>query len=202
MEYWNDIITEKSWSLLQKIRKKFDFILIGGWAVYLWTKALKSRDIDIIIDFDTLNKLKTEYDLRKNENLKKYELKIDEVDIDIYIPFYSELALPINILKKKISTIQGFKVVNPEFLLILKQKVELERSHSEKGEKDRIDILSLVLNIDINFKEYYKLLKENNLISYSERLIKIIKNFKDYNYFNLNPREYKLKKEKIIKNIK
>jgi len=31
--------------------------LIGGWAIYLHTKALKSKDIGIIVDFQTLNQL-------------------------------------------------------------------------------------------------------------------------------------------------
>jgi len=202
MEYWHDIITEKSWNLLQNIKKKFDFIVIGGWATYLWTKALKSKDIDIIIDFKTLDKLKTEYNLKKNDNLKKYELIIDEIDIDIYVPYYSKLSLPIKIIEKNITKLHGFKIVLPEILLILKQSAELEREFTKKGQKDRLDILSLLLNVNINFKEYLKLLNENNLVGYNKRLIRIITSFKEYNYFNLNPRTYKLKKEKILKKLK
>ena len=43
MEFWNSLLTQKSWELLQKLSKeKFRFILIGGWAAYLWTKQHKS----------------------------------------------------------------------------------------------------------------------------------------------------------------
>ena len=71
-EYWHDIQTEKSWKALQKIKGKFPFILIGGWAVYLWTSAQKSKDIDIIVDIKTLAELRKIHDVRKNEFLRKY----------------------------------------------------------------------------------------------------------------------------------
>jgi len=50
MEFWNNTLTEKSWKILQQLKKEnFDFVLIGGWAAYLWTKLHKSKDIDIVI---------------------------------------------------------------------------------------------------------------------------------------------------------
>ena len=70
MNYYHDIITEKSWQKLQKLRRLYNFILIGGWAVYIYTKALKSKDIDFICDYETLQKLKESYDLVKNDRLK------------------------------------------------------------------------------------------------------------------------------------
>lgn len=49
MEFWNDISTLKSWELLKKLNKKLHFIIIGGWGIYLWTHALKSKDIDVLL---------------------------------------------------------------------------------------------------------------------------------------------------------
>lgn len=46
MAYYNDLITEKSWQYLQTLRRETNFVLIGGWAVYLYTKSLKSKDFD------------------------------------------------------------------------------------------------------------------------------------------------------------
>ena len=43
MDYWHNLIVEKSWNVLQQLKGKFDFILIGGWASYFWTKASKSK---------------------------------------------------------------------------------------------------------------------------------------------------------------
>ena len=48
--YYQDLITEKSWQILIRLKSKIDFVLIGGWAVYLYTKGLKSKDIDIVIE--------------------------------------------------------------------------------------------------------------------------------------------------------
>ena len=74
MEYWHDLITEKSWKILQELKGKFKFILIGGWAVYLLAKTQKSKDVDIIVDISTLQQIKNQYELRKNDNLRKYEI--------------------------------------------------------------------------------------------------------------------------------
>lgn len=58
MQFWHDNITEKSFLTLLAMRNKINFILIGGWAVYFYTKKMKSKDIDIILDYEELGKLK------------------------------------------------------------------------------------------------------------------------------------------------
>lgn len=203
-DFWNSLLTEKSWSLLQNISKEqFKFILIGGWASYLWTKLHKSKDIDIVlIDLKDLDYLKQKYDLKKNDNLKKYEIVFGDIDLDIYVPYFSKLAIPIEDLDKYTTKIEGFNVVKPEVLLILKQGAELQRGHSIKGEKDRIDIVGILLFTDVDFKSYFDLLKKYKLDNYFERLKEIIKTFKECSYLNLNPREFKLKKEKISIRLK
>ncbi len=200
MEYWNDIITEKSFEVLQKIKKEFYFILIGGWAAYLYTKALKSKDVDIIVNFNQLEKIKLKYNIKKNENLRKYELIIDNIEIDIYVPFYSKLIIPLD----KISTtkIESFNVINAEELLILKQGAILDRGESEKGFKDKVDVLALLFNCDLDFNKYLNIIKENNKESLLNELISLIKNFKEYKHFYKNPREFKLNKEKLLKKLK
>ena len=94
MEFWNDIVTERSWQVLQDFKRKFDFVLIGGWAAYLYAKTNKSRDIDLIVDFTELEKIRNNYALKKNVKLNKYEIIIDEIDIDIYVPYYSKFIIP------------------------------------------------------------------------------------------------------------
>lgn len=198
-DFWNNILTEKSWDILIRISKEFKFILIGGWAAYTWTKLHKSKDIDIVLaDIKELNFLKEKYNLKKNDNLKKYEISFDEIDVDIYVPYFSELPIPVEDLKNYTTKIENLTIVKPEILLILKQGAEKDRENSVKGEKDRIDIMALLFFSDIDFKFYLSLLKKYNLKYYFERLKRIIKNFKDYEYLNLNPREFKLKKEKIL----
>lgn len=200
IDYWHDVLTEKSWNILKNIKNKFNFTLIGGWAVYLYSKTHKSKDIDIIVDFKTLEKLKKQYDLRKNDKLKKYEIKIEEIDIDIYVPFYSNLSIPLQDLKT--TKIEGFNVISIEYLLILKQDVEQKRSFSVKGEKDRIDTISLLFNCDVNFKEYINLLKKYKIEYLLKNLINLVNNFKEYKYLDLTPRQFKLKKKEILENLK
>ena len=201
MEYWNTIITQKSWDVLQKIGKEIDFVLIGGWAVYLWAKSHKSKDIDIVIDYKELDKLKLDYNLKKNDNLKKYEIKIEDVDVDIYLPFYSKLPLLENI-KNYVTIIENFSVVKPEALLVLKQSAEISRSNTEKGLKDRIDIMDLLLKCEIDFGSYKKILEKEKLNNFRKRLIGIVSSFKEIKYLDLNPRQLKLKKGGLLKDLK
>ncbi len=203
MEFWNSLLTEKSWNLLQELKKKpFQFILIGGWAAYLWTRLHKSKDIDIIITgFKDLEHLKKEYNLRKNDSLKKYELKFEEIDVDIYVPYYSKLSLPIEEIKKYTTIIEGLRVVKPEILLILKQGAEEDREHSPKGMKDRVDILTLLCYAGVDFPAYKELLKKYELDRFLLRLKKIISTFTEIKYLDLNPREFKLKKKELSKFI-
>jgi hypothetical protein len=70
VEFWHDVLIEKSWAVLLELRKRYEFILLGGWAVYLYTKALKSKDIDIIVDYNTLGLMGRELPLKKTRDLR------------------------------------------------------------------------------------------------------------------------------------
>ena len=202
MEFWNSQLTEKSWKILQDLKRKYNFILIGGWATYLLTKQQKSKDIDIVVDINELQKLKLE-SLSKNDKLKKYEIKTGEVDIDIYLSHYSKLTIAPENLKKYSRKIEGFSVLSPEALIILKQGAYEDRKNSIKGEKDKVDILSLLFFSDFDFKIYKAILKENLLDSlFIENLINLVRNFRDYDSLHLTPREFKLKKELILKELR
>ena len=129
-DFWNSLLTEKSWDILIKISKeKFNFIVIGGWAAYLHTNLHKSKDIDIALtNIKDLDFLKQKYNLKKNNRLKKYEISFDEIDVDIYVPYFSELPIPIEDLEQYSTKIEGLNVVKPEILLILKQAAESDRN--------------------------------------------------------------------------
>lgn len=177
--------------------------MIGGWAAYLWTKLHKSKDIDIaLIDINDIDYLKNKYNLKKNDRLKKYEINFDEIDLDIYVPHYSKLAIPIEDLKNYTAKIEGFTVVKPEALIILKQGAEEDRENSVKGIKDQIDIITLFFFTDIDFKLYFNLLKKYKIERYFIRLKNMIKNFREYEHLNLNPREFKLRKKEILEKLR
>lgn len=204
MEFWNDIATDKSWKVLQELVKKISPILIGGWACYLLTKKMKSKDVDIIVDFPILTRIKEEFGLKKNEKLKKYETIINEISIDIYVPYYSKLILPIELIQKNTRIVDGIKVPQPEILLILKQQAEIARGEkSLKGQKDRVDILSILMNTEMNWKNYYRIIKEQNIEHYAKQLKKIIiEAKKEFSYFDIeNLRQIKLIKRKLLREI-
>lgn len=201
MEFYHDLITEKSFKILQDLRKKFDFILIGGWAIYLYTHALKSKDIDIIIDFNELEKFKKELSLFKNERLKKYEVKTGEIDIDIYLPFFSDLGFPIDEINNFVQSIEGFQVPIPEILLILKTKVYSERKGTVKGEKDFLDIFSLLKNGKINWQKYKELVKKYELKETNQKLKDLISSARVIPELNLLNHQIARLKKKILEKI-
>jgi len=162
-EFYHDLITEKSFSALQGLRKKFKFILIGGWAVFIYTKSLRSKDIDIVIDYDELEKIRKEYNLFKNDRLKKYEIKEGQTDIDIYLPYFSDLGLKAEDIKNYCQSLEGFWVPVQEVLLILKIYAHQQRKGTNKGQKDLIDIFSLLKEAAIDWPKYKELIKKYNL---------------------------------------
>ena len=191
-EFWNELLTKASWEKLQELSKEIEFILIGGWAIFLWTGKHKSKDIDIIVDYEILSEIREKYPLTKNDRLKKYEVKFDEFDIDIYLPFYSKLAIPIEDLKELTVKVQGIRTVALEALLILKQAAETERRNSIKGQKDSIDILSILIHGGIDLEKYKEMLVKYDLTDYIKELIFVIKNFdtKNLKYLDMNFKKF------------
>lgn len=145
MEFWSAEVIDSSWDALVKLNRRIKFILIGGWAVYLYTHLEKSKDIDIIVDYTALKELGSVYDLHKNTKLSKYEIKTDRFDIDVYVPYYSKLSLPIEEIVRSTRSVEGFMLPEPELLLLLKVGAFVSRRDSIKGRKDAVDIIGLLL---------------------------------------------------------
>ena len=198
-EFWNSNITEASWLGLQELNKEIDFVLIGGWATYLYTRLQKSKDIDVVVDYGTLRRLEGSYRLIKNERLRKYEIKKEKYDIDIYLPNYSKLALkPNDILSKYRDSLGGFHVPIPEALMALKLGAAADRGGSAKGEKDAIDILGLLFYSRMDLPRLNSVLAENGMQERLRLLLSILGNFdrRDLGYLNLNESSFsKLKRE-------
>jgi hypothetical protein len=153
---WRDDIVDKSWMVLGELKGLADFVLIGGWAVYFWSKKLKSRDIDLYIDQENFYRLQSAllqrgYAVKRNVRLKKFEAVIGDVEVDIYTPFMSNLVVPcLDVFSQRLySLIERFRVAIPEVLLLLKAQAAQQRWHAEKGLKDRVDIISLLKFVDI-----------------------------------------------------
>lgn len=201
MQYYHNLITEESFNILKSLNRRYNFVLIGGWAVFLYAGTLKSKDIDIILDYEELSKMKEEFEIIKNERLEKYEIKIKGIDIDIYLPYFSNPGLPAQEIKKFTFSKAGFLLPIPEILLILKQNVFLEREESSKGAKDKIDIFSLLLLPNFNFKKYEKILKEYKMDELIVRLKELFKKTNEIKEIGLSKYKMARLKKKILKEI-
>ena len=190
-EFWHEVLTRASWEMLKELSKKYEFVLIGGWAVFLWTGRLKSKDIDVVVDFKALEQMREEFALVKNERLRKYEVSFEKFDIDVYVPFYSRLALPLEELK--VVKLQGIRTVSAEELLILKQGAERARRGSVKARKDAIDILALLLYSGFDWERHAKLLRKHELEDYAGELGKVVKGFdmRDLKYLDMNFKQFR-----------
>jgi len=199
--FYQQFITDKSFLILKQLKKDFDFVLIGGWAVYFYTKSLKSKDIDIIVDFSQLQKIKQNFSIEKNERLRKYQVKLEEIDIDIYLPFYSSLGLPVEEVVKQTVILSGFTLPKKEALLITKLNAYQNRKGSIKGQKDLIDILSLVLLEDFDFRYLLNLIKRYQLKNYWLTVKKIIKETMEVPELSLNRHFWGRKKRRLLDKI-
>src|SRR3989344_5114890 len=171
-EFWHESLTEESWKKLQDTSKETELTVIGGWGVWLWTKQHKSKDIDIIIDFQELANLKEKYSLEKNDRLKK---------------------------------IEGINTISCEALLILKQGAEIDRRGTIKGQKDAIDLLTILFYAPIDFKKYFALLEKNKKQAFAKELAGAITSFnpKDSEkYLGTNYKEFVKKKKQLLEKIK
>ena len=200
MSFYHNLITGKSWKTLQDLKNKYKFILIGGWAVFIYTNGLKSKDIDFICDYQELEKLRKNYDLIKNQRLKKYEIKQDNTDIDIYLPFFSDLGIPYDEIQKNTVKHSGFTVPKMEILMVLKQQAFQDRVGSTKGEKDKIDIISMLRqNFDFNF--YLKILKTQKKQNFVDDLKKLLKTTTEVSELNLNQHQFSKLKKAVLSKI-
>lgn len=199
MAYYHDLVTEKSWRELQQLHQRIDFVLIGGWAVYLYTQALKSKDIDVVIDYHQLPALQKYYDLTKNDRLKKYQARRGEVEIDIYLPHYSELGIPVEELILHTHSLEGFGVLKLEYLLALKIYTLSQRGRSAKGKKDLLDVISLLEMGNANVKQVQALLTQHGLSSSWKTFQQFLSEYTHIPELGLSAHAYAKLKRQLIK---
>ncbi|MBU0534707.1 hypothetical protein KKC62_00665 [Patescibacteria group bacterium] len=199
MEFYTDLITQKSWEELKELKKLLNFVLIGGWATYLHTKTLKSKDIDIIVDFDKLPDLGKHYQLFKNNRLNKYEAVKNDVQIDIYLPHYSKLGIPVEELIKNTESLGGFTVLKGNYLAALKIFTLQQRGRSNKGRKDLIDILALINSGVVELSKIKEISKIYNLQTSLDSLKVFLDETFEVKELNLNKHGFSRLKREIIK---
>ena len=203
MEFWNSDITNESWKELLVLSTKYNFILIGGWAIYLYIKLQKSRDIDMVVDYDQIKLLSVDFEMRKNPSLYRYEIKFQKFDIDVYTPFYSKLTVPPEDLINNYTLIENIRVPRVEELLILKLGAFDDRMNSIKGQKDRLDITGLAFYSNIDYSRLKTLLNKYEKPSYINLYVNAIAHIEKrlLPFLNLNESTYAKMKKKTLEKI-
>lgn len=203
MEFWNSDITNESWKELLVLSTKYNFILIGGWAIYLYIKLQKSRDIDMVVDYDQIKLLSVDFEMRKNPSLYRYEIKFQKFDIDVYTPFYSKLTVPPEDLINNYTLIENIRVPRVEELLILKLGAFDDRMNSIKGQKDRLDITGLAFYSNIDYSRLKTLLNKYEKPSYIDLYVNAIAHIEKrlLPFLNLNESTYAKMKKKTLEKI-
>ena len=152
----SDLELDKLWNLVDHLGYDLEpSILIGGWATQLRVGGEISKDIDLIINSDSLRlKLKTVLsDYSENHHHgggKKVRGTVDGVHVDAYIPHESvlgqRLKLDVATLAKHTESdvVRGWLLLTIEAHLVTKFAAVLDRPDSEKGSKDAREIVALI----------------------------------------------------------
>lgn len=202
MAYYHELITEQSWAELKKLHTICDFTLLGGWAVYLYTHGLKSKDIDILVDYEQLPKLQANFEFIKNDRLSKYEAIRGPVQIDIYIPHYSNLGIAVETLLAHTQIVDGFQIISPEYLILLKIFTLSERGRSPKGRKDFLDLISLYISLkDQPFILANQLIHQYRLEDSLQFFAQILREDTSLPELNLNNHQFSMIKKSLLKII-
>jgi hypothetical protein len=150
-QFWNDESTKNSLAVLRKLTGKIDFVLIGGWAVNFYTKLQRSLDVDMAIDYKTLDFFR-EFGIEQYGELNiKYSI-IDSIYVDLFIDGFSdnELPFPVKDIMENYEVIDNIRVVERELLLLLKL-CGYFRQDKLKHQKDIVDVVGLLLLKDMDF---------------------------------------------------
>ncbi len=128
-------------------------ILIGGWATFVRVGGEISLDIDLITSPESRHRLEqvtTDLSSSSNHQGRKLRATIDDVHLDIYLPYESQLGerlrLKVEILAEYPDefSFEKWTLLRLEAHIATKMAALLDRHASVKGEKDAREMLSLL----------------------------------------------------------
>ena len=128
-------------------------ILIGGWATFVRVGGEISLDIDLITSQESRHKLEqlmTDLSPSNNHRGRKLRPTIDNVHLDIYLPYESQLGgklrLKVEVLAEYPDELsfEKWTLLRLEAHIATKMAALLDRHFSEKGQKDAREILALL----------------------------------------------------------
>ena len=128
-------------------------ILIGGWASFARVGGEISLDIDLITSQQSrykLEQLMTDLSPSNNHQGRKLRATIDDVHLDIYLPFESQLGAKLRLKVEVLAeypdelAFEKWTLLRREAHITTKMAALLDRHFSEKGQKDAREILALL----------------------------------------------------------
>jgi len=149
-------------------------ILIGGWATFIRVGGEISLDIDLITSQESRHKLEqlmTDLSPSNNHRGRKLRATIDNVHLDIYLPYESQLGdrlrLKVEVLAEYPDELKFEKwtLLRLEAHVATKMAALLDRHFSEKGQKDAREILALLKLGDVDPTVAAEILQRASTIS-------------------------------------
>jgi hypothetical protein len=134
-------------------------ILIGGWATFVRVGGEISLDIDLITSQESrhkLEKLVTDLSPSNNHQGRKLRATVDDVHLDIYLPYESQLGSKLRLKVEVLSEypdelpFERWTLLRLEAHIATKMAALLDRHFSEKGQKDAREILALLKLEDVD----------------------------------------------------
>lgn len=107
----------------------------------------------------------------------KYGYRSGDVDMYVYTEKRGDIVpSPAEILgEKRFIEVEGYRVVEPELLLLLKMEAARKRPGGLKGLKDRCDVISLFLSGRIDLKKLAKEGRRHGQSNILERVRMVVK---------------------------
>ena len=134
-------------------------ILIGGWATFIRIGGEISFDIDLITSKESRHKLEqvvSDLSASNNHQGRKLRATVDDVHLDIYLPFESKLGDKLRLRAEVLAeyadedTFEKWKLLNLEAHIATKLAALLDRHFSLKGTKDAREVLALLKLDDVS----------------------------------------------------
>jgi hypothetical protein len=204
-QFWNKEKTKPSFETLHTIAKSVDFVLIGGWAVYYYVKQQESLDVDIVINYESVDFFR-KFGINQYKNMNiKYSI-INGIYVDLFVSEFSdkELPIPTSEILKNYVVVDGIKVVDRNMLILLKLWGYF-RSEEVKVRKDIIDVITLLFYGDIDLKKVGSLIKTYKIEK--RRSINVLLEYLDkgetlIEFIGIDKNEYSKEKKKYKEELK
>ena len=151
-EFYADALTDRSLEVVTELLAKVpEAILIGGWATWRRTGALKSHDIDVLVDQaakDQILGVCDESSQSGHVGGRKWRGTLHGIHVDLYVPYQSVLGQRLQLRTEHLlghtEMVDGWRLIDRPAHVTTKLAALLDRLDALPGEKDRREVLSLI----------------------------------------------------------